>query len=61
MLLTMGKDKIEYGWNGYSMYWNSNGDPNFNLIVLEVFCHLLSKLIRFPSIFTMTYFIFVEP
>ena len=20
MLLTMGKNKIEYGWNGYSMY-----------------------------------------
>ena len=51
MLLTMGKDKIEYDWNGYSMYWNSNGDPNSNLIVFEVFCHLVSKLISFPSIF----------
>ena len=47
----MGKDEIEYGWNGYSMYWNSHGDPNFNIIVFEVFCNLASKLISFPRIF----------
>ena len=58
LLHTMGKDEIEYGWNGYSMYWNSNWDPNFDLIVLEVFCHLVSKLIIFPSIFYYDIFYF---
>ena len=58
LLITMGKDEVEYDWNGHWMYWNSNGDPNFNLIALDVFCHLVSKLISFPSIFYYDIFYF---